>query len=161
MIKLIYVSENKEFCIEIDKNLLNDIICECKKASDDETGGILIGKYSEDRRKAIIKSISRAPKDSKSGKMSFKRGVKGLINLLDKKWDESGEYYLGEWHFHPNNSAQPSRVDVRQMKELAINKKLKCPEPILLVVGGNEMLGWNFSIHIIVQNMVIELYELS
>jgi integrative and conjugative element protein (TIGR02256 family) len=157
--KLIYVSDNREYAVEIDSNLLNDIFIECKKSSDYETGGILIGNYSDDMRNAVIRSISKAPIDSRSGKASFKRGVKGLINLLDKKWNESGEYYLGEWHFHPNNSSQPSGTDIRQMKELCKNKRLKCPEPILLIIGGNSIVGWNISLHIFKNNAVIELYQ--
>lgn len=159
--KLIYVSDNREYAVEIDSNVLNDIFLECKKSSDYETGGILIGNYSDDMRNAVIRSISKAPIDSRSGKASFKRGIKGLIDILNKKWDESGEYYLGEWHFHPNNSSQPSGTDVRQMKELSRNKRLKCPEPVLLIIGGNNMLGWDTSLHVFQNNTVIELYQLK
>ncbi len=161
MSKFTYSSDNKEFTVEIDSSLLEDCFIECDKSSNYETGGILIGNYSDDMRTAVIRSLSKAPIDSKIGKMSFKRGIKGLIDVLNKKWDESGEYYLGEWHFHPNSSSQPSGTDLRQMKELSRHKKLKCPEPILLIIGGNSIVGWNISLNIFQNDKVIEMYQMK
>lgn len=159
MNEFIYSSDNKEYTVDIDSNLLEDIFQECNKSLNYETGGILIGKYSDDMRTAVISSLSKAPIDSKSGKTSFKRGIKGLIDILNRKWDESGEYYLGEWHFHPNRSSQPSQTDIGQMKKLSRNIKLKCPEPILLIVGGNKIIGWDISLHVFKNNEMIELLQ--
>ena len=157
MSKFTYVSDNREFTIEIDSILLEECFLECNKSSNYETGGILIGNYSDDMRTAVIRSVSKAPIDSKRGKASFKRGIKGLIDVLNKAWAESGDYYLGEWHYHPNNSSKPSRTDVQQMNELSRNRRLKCPEPILLIIGGNNIVGWNISLHVFKNNITVEL----
>ena len=45
------------------------------------------------------------------------------------------------------------------MKELSRNKRLKCPEPVLLIIGGNNMLGWDISLHVFRNNAVIELHQ--
>ena len=43
---------------------------------------------------------------------------------------------LGEWHYHPNASSLPSGIDNKQMIKLSRDKKLNCPEPILIIIGG-------------------------
>lgn len=158
MYEACYVSKDRNYGVEISITVLNEIFELCKNAKNHETGGILIGAYSDDMRSALIKYASKAPVDSKSGRASFRRGSKGLIELLNSKWTEAGEYYLGEWHFHPNSSPMPSRTDIQQMNEFSRNKRLKCPEPVLLVVGGNERIGWSISIHIFKNKEMIELF---
>ncbi|MEN6552888.1 MAG: Mov34/MPN/PAD-1 family protein [Methanobacterium sp.] len=144
-----FKSFNHAFHVEIHENVLNDIKKECMKANAKETGGILIGSYSKEGDKATISNITGPPRDSKQHSCGFERGVNGLIKLLDSKWDSSSrKYYIGEWHFHPNSSPKPSTIDDKQMKQLSVDKLLKCPEPILLIVGGNQDEGWKLSLHL-------------
>ncbi len=152
-----FKNKDNNFFIEINTKTFNNIKNECIKAKNKETGGILIGTYSEDSTKASIITITGPPKDSKQTRNTFKRGSYGLIKLLDKKWKESQQYYIGEWHFHPNLCPDPSRVDDLQMKKLSKNKLLKCPEPILLIVGGNQNQGWKSSTHIYTKENRINL----
>lgn len=37
-------------------------------------------------------------------KCNFRRGSDGLKKFLDTVWNQ-GQYYLGEWHYHPNASS--------------------------------------------------------
>jgi integrative and conjugative element protein (TIGR02256 family) len=116
---LIYSSENNQYTVKIRTRVVEEVLNECKKSLNIETGGILIGTYTDDLLCALINSICKAPKDSKKTRTMFKRGVYGLLSFLDKKWEETGEYYLGEWHYHPNSLPQPSRKDISQMKKLS------------------------------------------
>lgn len=100
-----------------------------------ETGGILIGRYSEDLSTAEITQVTGPPKDSKSGPTWFSRGIKGLKSLLKKAWCNS-EYYLGEWHFHPMGTTTPSGQDLFQMAEIANNHNYNCPEAIMIIIAG-------------------------
>ena len=72
-----------------------------------ETGGILVGHYSDDSRFAHITDLVPAPSDSISKRFSFQRGVRGVQRFLNQMWPKR-KYYLGEWHFHPDGSASPS-----------------------------------------------------
>lgn len=101
-----------------------------------ETGGIIIGRYSPGHQEAVITELTDKPKDSLSGFFSFLRGKSGLKKLLEKKW-ETNEYYLGEWHFHPGAAPNPSPQDYRTMRKIMRKKKYKCPEPIMIIIGGN------------------------
>ena len=155
-----FKSLNNYFSVEIGELVLNDIKEECKKANNIETGGILIGSYSEDGNKAIIARITGPPRDSKQYKFGFERGVNGLIDILDSEWNSnSRQYYIGEWHFHPNSSPKPSIIDDKQMKKLSVDELLKCPEPILLIVGGNPNKGWKLSVNFYTKNIKLPLLQ--
>lgn len=156
MKKNTFKCSDDKFFVEIDDIILDNIINECRKSKNKETGGILIGKYSKDRTKAIISSITGPPKDSKQSNYAFYRGVNGLNKILDKKYN-LGYRYLGDWHFHPNSSPRPSIVDDMQMKKFAVDKLLNCPELILLIIGGNQDKGWKLSIHVYTKDNKISL----
>lgn len=154
---IIFKSVNNKFSVELNDKILNTIHQECIKSRNKETGGILIGKYSEDS-KTIINDITDPPKGSKQGRYIFERAPADLKEILKDIWD-LGFRYVGDWHFHPNSSPKPSTVDDKQMKKFATNKKLNCPEPILLIIGGNQDKGWKLSIQIYTKDKKISMIE--
>ncbi len=82
-----------------------------------ETGGIIIGYYDDMCKNAVITEFTNPPEDSKSDRFRFYRGIQGLKKLLQQRWKERNEYYLGEWHLHPGSSPTPSATDIAQMKK--------------------------------------------
>lgn len=124
-----------------------------------ETGGILIGKYSDDLKWAEITTITGAPAESKRTRCSFIRSTQGIIVKLKSEWKKQ-QYYLGEWHYHPNASPRPSGLDLRTMFKLSENEELHCPEPVLLIIGGSPS-GWFQYIGVYTKGKEIELYETS
>ena len=109
----------------------------CRDSGPMETGGLLIGRYNDAHDTAEVMHVLGPPSDSVRRRNSFWRGVKGIENKLNSLW-KSGEYYLGEWHYHPGGTAWPSPRDMRQMMKISESQKYCCPEPILLVVGGKN-----------------------
>lgn len=122
--------------ITLCSSSLKQIIDECFRAGANETGGILIGTYSEDGFTAIINEATARPADSISGRTTFQRGAKGLKNLLRQRW-ETGQYYVGEWHFHPGGTPEPSSDDHASMKNIAANPHYQCQEPVMIILGGD------------------------
>lgn len=155
--KFIYQSEDEKYGLEIDKDSINRILEYCQKASPKETGGIVIGYYSVDSKWAIITDITGPPKDSVCKNRYFYRGIKGLQKLLDLKWEKRKSYYLGEWHFHPNYLAESSRIDNIQMMHFANDRLLNCPEPLLLIVGGDPKRKWEIKAYVFVGETKKEL----
>lgn len=153
---LTFESTDNKFLVKIDTEIINIIEKECIKSENKETGGILIGSYSENGTVATIKSVTGPTEDSKLDKFRFKRGVNGLIEILNNKWN-LGEYYIGEWHFHPNSSSKPSSVDNEQMNKLLRDNLLKCREPILFIMGGNQHNGFESSVHVYTKSNRIRL----
>lgn len=131
-----FSSVDKKFSVNISEECVDSILAYIRVAGKYETGGILMGQYSAKLDVAVIKTITGPPSDSRSGRTWFNRGVKGLKKMIDRFWEQKN-YYLGEWHFHPNAKPIPSQQDKKQMRSIAVSKEYNCPEPILLIVGGN------------------------
>lgn len=123
---------------------LQQIIAECIKAGANETGGILIGHYSDDGSTAIIFEATARPADSLAGRTTFQRGTKGLRSLLQSRW-KTGKYYVGEWHFHPGGLPEPSSNDFESMRNIAANPNYQCPEPVMIILGGAPAGSYSLS----------------
>lgn len=128
-------TKDRSLKLSMEEIHLESLIKFITTAGKKETGGIIIGRYSLGHQEAIITELTDKPKDSLSGFFSFLRGKSGLKKLLEKKW-ENNEYYLGEWHFHPEAPPNPSPQDYRTMRKIMLEKKYKCPEPIMMIIGG-------------------------
>lgn len=136
------------FGVRIPKRILLRLLQMCEVAGSLETGGILIGRYSRAHDCALVTDVSRAPKDSSSGRTWFARGVRGLQVWLDRLWHTIRHYYIGEWHFHPGGSPDPSEDDSRQMHGIARSVLYHCPEPVLLILGGEPKAAWRVGAHV-------------
>ncbi len=122
------------------------LLIECQKSSGIETGGVLIGTYNKNHDHASVLEVTGPPPDSKRGPTTFERGTQGVAAYLGKLFREKKYYYLGEWHFHPNAAPDPSSVDRKQLEEIASTPAYKCPEPLMLIIGGNPEVGLNVRI---------------
>ena len=136
---------NRRFGMILPRERLSEMLRFCRKAGDRETGGILIGRYTDALDLAIVHEITGPPTDSAFGRTWFHRGWVGLQTHLLQRWRISRDYYLGEWHFHPGSSPLPSFIDQEQMKKISSTFEYQCPEPILLILGGNPRGKWAIS----------------
>ena len=133
---------NGIFAMELQASVFSTLDRYCSDAGNVETGGILIGCYSGNSALAVVREATPPPADSKRGHSRFARGVKGLRDLLDKRWRATERnYYLGEWHFHPANHVEPSREDFAQMLKISRAKEYDCREPLLLILGDGQDQG--------------------
>lgn len=113
----------------------------CRRAGGEITGGILIGRYSDDLMTAVIEAATPPPPDSKPEaeiQRGFYRGVIGLNSLLKSRW-KRGQYYVGEWHSRPGEfciDMAPSELDRGTMRNVQNSELYQCPEPILLITDG-------------------------
>lgn len=161
MDSLNFKSVDGEFSLSLSLNLWEELRQLCQRAGLLETGGILVGHYNYELSCAVITQIIGPTVDSKGGKSWFFRGVKGLQLILNNLWQSRQEYYLGEWHFHPFASPTPSQQDVKQMQQIAKTAAYNCPEPLLLIVGGNPNDNTVLSTYIIrSEGKPIELVQL-
>jgi integrative and conjugative element protein (TIGR02256 family) len=127
---------DEQYNLVVEPRALHQLNQMCVKASGVETGGVLIGYYSVDLSTAIVVEASGPPADSQQKPSWFSRGVKGLEQMLKKRWhSENRTYYLGEWHFHPVGTVQPSTVDIEQMYLIRENGNYRCKDPLLLILG--------------------------
>lgn len=132
----LFQTSDKRFALKFSETIAENILKYCREAYPNETGGTIAGRYSDDRALAVVTQISGPPFDSKSGRTWFVSGIQGLKEWFKALWGR-GEYYLGEWHFHPDGSSNPSSTDIEQMCKIAATKNYHCPEPLMLIIGGN------------------------
>lgn len=62
-----------------------------------------------------------------------------------------------EWHTHPLNSPDPSKIDDDSMFGFAGNKKLNCPEPILVIMG----MDYDLAINVYTEKYKIKLRKIE
>jgi len=141
-------THDRRFGVLLSRERISEALRFCRRAGRHETGGILIGRYTQSLDLAIVHEVIGPPRDSTAGKTWFRRGVEGLQEILAERWSKGRDYYLGEWHFHPGSPPVPSLDDEEQMKALASTAEALCPEPILLILGGNPRGKWTLSAHV-------------
>lgn len=141
-----YVSGDERFETRLEGNIVGQLLQHCRRAHPNETGGVLAGRYSDSYRVAIVSRISGPASGSKHGRWSFYRAVGQLQQWLDRLWERGRGFYLGEWHFHPGGSAEPSSTDREQMWRIARDRAYACPEPVLLILGGDPDGDWSMSV---------------
>jgi hypothetical protein len=130
------MTESGEFILSFQKKPWANINRICENAGNMETGGILIGYYSEDGTTAIVTETTGPPRDSSYGPTWFRRGFAGLRMILTQRWNgERRQYYLGEWHYHPREVVALSALDMVRMKRISENPRYQCCEPIMVIVG--------------------------
>ncbi|MDY3618786.1 Mov34/MPN/PAD-1 family protein [Agathobaculum sp.] len=135
-----FINDKQNFGVILPGEILDEMHEMCIRSGAMETGGILIGHYSSNNNWAIIARATEPPKGSRHFPVKFVRSSATTKKLLDNEWKQ-GQYYLGEWHYHPNASPKPSKIDYQTIVNLSRDSKLHCPEPVMIVVGGN-VLRW-------------------
>jgi integrative and conjugative element protein (TIGR02256 family) len=139
-----FSSAGAPYTVTLSAPSIQQIVAECSKAGANETGGILIGHYSEDGKTAFVFEATARPDDSVAGRTTFQRGTKGLRTILHSRW-KTGQYYVGEWHFHPGGAPEPSSDDFESMKSIAANPNYQCPEPVMIILGGDPSGSYSLS----------------
>ncbi|WDQ32152.1 hypothetical protein PTQ21_27860 [Paenibacillus marchantiae] len=154
-----YRDPNGTFEVEFEDNVLTRLLGQCICFGKLETGGILVGYYDDMLQKAIIVQGSGAPRDSKHTRTRFYRGVDGLKDWLEEVWRIDKAYYLGEWHFHPFASSKMSSIDRVQMNKISADKTIHCPEPVLLIIGGDPSSIFSISLTVFNGEQPVDLTE--
>lgn len=136
-----YWSSDRRFGALLNEEVMSKVRAFCTRANGLETAGILVGIYNKRHDCAVVMDASDAPPDTRRGRTWVHRGVRGLQEWLNRLWNSQRRFYVGEWHFHPDHDPTPSGDDLRQMRLIAAAEDYRCPEPLLLIIGGNA-LGW-------------------
>lgn len=152
------MSADAAAAVSIEDSAIAVIVATCQRAGGRETGGVLVGRYSDLLDHAVISEATPPPADSSRFPAAFVRGIRGLSALLKVRWRRH-QHYLGEWHFHPGGSPQPSPQDLKQMRAFAAAPEHQCPRPILVVLGGDPSGVWNVSVTLVDAQRAVPLAE--
>lgn len=122
--------------LEIEAGVVKSIQDLAKASYPNESGGFLVGNYSSDMKRAVVKEMI-IPEKFISTPVSFQRDTVGM----NKVWEDlfnNGLIYLGEWHSHPNGTAFYSNTDKRALIKIAESDSVTIANPIMVIFSLNE-----------------------
>jgi integrative and conjugative element protein (TIGR02256 family) len=131
------LSVDRRFGIQLPAQCMQTMLEYAVRDYPKETGGVLLGRYTPSLEIAIVTEVSGPPMDSQKARSGFWRGISGLQSLISRLWKEQ-QYYLGEWHVHPDGPPIPSVTDHDQMRAISESSAYQCPEPLLLILGYSK-----------------------
>lgn len=104
-----------------------------------ETGGTLVGHYSEDHRVAYVTGALEAKTGARKERARFYRPPDDVDGQLARTYEASGgqTHYLGEWHTHPQAAPIPSPTDLSTLRGLARSKSVATDTPFMMILGGD------------------------
>ena len=110
-----------------------------------EFGGFLIGYYA-DNFKTLYITESVLPKKYKGSSFGFERSIDGLKKSFNRHFIQKKQYYVGEWHTHPNCSTMYSQTDLNAMRNTVECETVQITNPILLIlsVSKSKITGYSF-----------------
>lgn len=123
-------------CLEIDKDVFTAIREQVSEHFPNETGGFLVGKYSNDSMKALVLQNLLPPKIA-SSPTSFQRETDGMEPIWNQLYKE-GLFYIGEWHSHPNGKPDYSTIDKKALTNIAMCDNVVIKRPVMLIIGITE-----------------------
>jgi len=153
--------ENKEngVFLSIEEVLLNKLSNIALENFPNESGGLLIGNYSSDFKTLYIKDFI-VPKTENKSLFFYTRSANDLSEVLNRLYHEKKQYYIGEWHSHPNGNSMYSSTDLNAMITISESKFVSIENPILLILGINKKKLENLSIYFY-NNKGLHKYEYS
>lgn len=111
-----------------------------------EFGGFLVGYYADDFKTLFVKDFI-LPKIYKGSSFGFERSINGLEKIFNKLFNQKKQYYVGEWHTHPNGSTRYSQTDLNAMINTAECETVQITNPILLILSVNKSKMTNYSFY--------------
>lgn len=121
--------------VEMGKELIDEIYLSGLAHYPNEFGGVLVGRYSEDKKMVYINDTI-LPSTYLSSNISFDRGDEGLKEKLSELFiAKPSIIYVGEWHTHPNAAPVPSKTDIRALQQIVNSGSVNINNPVMLIVG--------------------------
>jgi [CysO sulfur-carrier protein]-S-L-cysteine hydrolase len=110
-----------------------------------EFGGFLVGYYADDFKTLFVTDCI-LPKKYKGSSFGFERSIDGLKKTFNRLFNQKKQYYVGEWHTHPNGSTMYSQTDLDAMINTVECKTVQITNPVLLIlsVSKGKMIGYSF-----------------
>lgn len=129
----------------VPESVLEDLIAHAEARLPLETGGILVGYWSQDAGPVVTKVVGPGPR-AQHVRDRFSPDYEFHREQAVRWWLETGgtEFYLGDWHSHPMTGPYLSRKDRRALREIAASKG-SGEHPALMAVLGRRG-SWQLAI---------------
>lgn len=113
---------------------------EANRALPFETGGVLLGYWSEDRSEVAITDVTGPGPRASHSKTEFIPDDEYQDRLIDEIYARSGRRhrYLGDWHTHPFGEESLSYKDRRTLQRIAGSEGKGVLDPLMAVLASNH-----------------------
>ncbi len=120
--------------IHIDKVIYDFMKRESSDSNDIETGGVLMGYRTLDGAYIIQRASGPGPNAVRT-KTRFEKDEEYCQKELEHALKELGDkgLYLGEWHYHPEGSVEPSGLDIKSLTEIATQGSYRIDKPVMII----------------------------
>lgn len=122
-----------------------------------EFGGFLVGRYSEDFSTLYVLDFLLTNVYINSA-LSFERVPKDLGGYFQNLYEKYGLYYIGEWHTHPDCSADYSQQDLMAMLGILKDPGVLIKNPILLILSLSSTTLKDYKFFVLKNDRLLE-YE--
>lgn len=123
----------------IDARLLPEMAADAAEHAPDESGGMLIGYWSENGDAVITNVVAGGPGATRRPN-SFVPDGRWQQERLEEIYNRSGRLhtYIGDWHSHPAGALRPSRRDRATARKIAGASEARAPQPLTLITVKDE-----------------------
>ncbi|WP_299884309.1 Mov34/MPN/PAD-1 family protein [uncultured Lacinutrix sp.] len=144
-----YTNTYKKVELIISEDLLKRLSSYGIEQFSNEFGGFLMGYYSNNFKTLTI-TDTVLPKVYQGTPYLFQRSIKGIGGTFEVYYKKQpNQYYIGEWHTHPNGSTAYSHTDKQAMVNITQCATVNITNPILLIISINasEINGFQFYLY--------------
>lgn len=115
-----------------------------------ETGGVLLGYWSQDRQSLLISDASGPGPGATHGVSDFTPDPAFQRNFVARAYEDSRRIttYLGDWHSHPGGADQLSQTDLHTLGRIARDRHARARHPIMAILSGNEP-QWSLTVWVL------------
>ena len=131
-----YISEELGLKIFIKDDLFYSLSKKAEAGCPNESGGLLVGKYSTDNKTVIVTNAVTPTKEITTP-TSYTRKTDNMESVWKELYEE-GLQYVGEWHSHPKGSPQYSTEDLNAMRGIYADENITISKPLLLILGVKD-----------------------
>ena len=123
-------------------HVANDVLANIERMAEEsfpnESGGALMGYWSEEEKTVVITNVVGPGPNAKHARYSFVPDYEFQEQQIAEIYSTSGRLrtYLGDWHSHPDGPASLSNTDKRTLKNIADFPKARAEKPLMILLSG-------------------------
>jgi integrative and conjugative element protein (TIGR02256 family) len=136
----------QQVTVWISSDDLGSLTSEADRRYPLETGGVLIGYWSDLNTVVVTASVGPGPASVHS-RRTYQHDHAWESSRIAFHYEKSGrsEVYLGDWHTHPNASnAHLSSMDRRSMRQVIRSPEARVTRPLMCILFGKPS-DWRLS----------------
>ncbi len=109
-----------------------------------EAGGVLLGRFVKGTDDVVVDRVTVPMRGDRRTRFGFFRRAKRHQSVADLAWVGSNRScnYLGGWHTHPEDSPEPSWIDLGDWKRALKKETFDAESLFFAILGLGDLRVW-------------------